>query len=572
VWGLLGKVRARLGRYRRQLLGQPLPARPVSPPTPVAGLSPLATKLAELDNSRQLGPRGFEALIAMLRTSADEVVTVREAARRGVDLPGGTAILRHDIDLDIENAVRFATLEAAHGLRSTYFVLHSAWYYRWQSGDAIAPMTLDALHRIASMGHEIGLHNDVIGVALQKRTDPTEILRSELEELRSHGFEIAGTAAHGDWAVINAGLVNYKVFAERAGTDPIDVEVDGQRMFSFTPRPLADFGLEYEAYSTPAKIYMADSGGRLNVHPQWVGSELQRGNGPVTILTHPEAWALVGMPMPTRRPPAIKSLPAAPSAPTRFERADEARPLRIIARGDCCSRRAVSMNPEMFGPVEYIKDEKSRSDFFVDHPAVGSPSRMDMMRYVSVDRINNSSHRYYQFCQTDRDTLGVRNADLIMLDSYGDMNFQAWQHRTFGWKLWAPMAFLRDTAKFYADFESVGYLSLDDSVAYHVALIEHYRRMNGHIPVLFLKQPIAYYEKLDDRAEFGELGSRLEELVPDLYYGSIPDADLEPDDMDSSGPGQTLHFTAKTYRQMIEVALEKGLAEWMPRTMLPSRD
>jgi len=194
-----------------------------------------------------------------------------------------------------------------------------------------------------------------------------------------------------------------------------------------------------------------------------------------------------------------------------------------------------------------------------------------MMRYVAVDRINSMSHRYYQFCQTDRNTLPVRNADLIMLDSYGDMNFQAWQHRVLGWKMWAPKAFVRDSERFNAEFESVGYLSLDDSIAYHVTLIEHYRRMNGHIPVLFLKQPIAYYSKLDDRAEFGELGARLEKIVPDLYFGVIDDAELEPADMDSSGPGQTLHFTARTYRQMIDVALEKGLAEWMPQTMLSSR-
>jgi hypothetical protein len=193
------------------------------------------------------------------------------------------------------------------------------------------------------------------------------------------------------------------------------------------------------------------------------------------------------------------------------------------------------------------------------------------MRYVAVERINGASHRHYQLCQTDRATLQVRNADLIMLDSYADMNFQAWQHRVHGWRLWTPMAAIRDRESFLREFQSVGYLSLEESVAYHVALIEHYRRMNGHIPVLFLNQPIAYYDKLQPRSEFRELGARLEEVVPDLYYGVIDDDELEPDDMDSSGPGQTLHFTARTYRRMIEVALEKGLSKWMPRTTAASR-
>ena len=36
--------------------------------------------------------------------------------------------------------------------------------------------------------------------------------------------------------------------------------------------------------------------------------------------------------------------------------------------------------------------------------------------------------------------------------------------------------------------------------------------------------------------------------------------------MGSCGPGQTLHFTGPTYRKMIQVALEKGLAEWLTPT------
>jgi hypothetical protein len=95
--------------------------------------------------------------------------------------------------------------------------------------------------------------------------------------------------------------------------------------------------------------------------------------------------------------------------------------------------------------------------------------------------------------------------------------------------------------------------------------------MNGHIPVLFLEQPIAYYDKLAHRAEFKELGARLEQIVPDLYFGTTEDEHLEPDDMDSSGPGQTLHFTAATYRRMIDLAMEKGLSEWLPRTTAASR-
>jgi hypothetical protein len=405
------------------------------------------------------------------------------------------------------------------------------------------------------------LHNNAVRVALDTGEDPIEVLAREIDQLRSHGFEILGTAAHGDSLVLASGVVNYDVFSER-GTSPRHASwthpSTGKTLeTTFTPVPMADLGLEYESYTVPHNLYLADSGGRWEYLPEFIESEFRRGKGPLQILTHPIYWAISGEPVPPRKRP-LSGVRRATPAP---------RPLRIVARGDCCSRRAVLMNPEFFGAdVDYIKDEKSRTDFFVDHPYVGSPSAVDMTNYVSVEKINNKSHRYYQLCQTDRGTMSVRGADLIMMDSYGDMNFQAWQHKTAGWKLWAPMAFLRDKPQFMTEFDSVGYLSLEESVAYHVQLIEHYRRMNGHIPVLFLNQPIALFDKLSDRAEFRELGSELEKVVPDLYYGVIDDDELEPDDMDSSGPGQTLHFTGKTYLRMIDVAMQKGLDSWLPRT------
>lgn len=575
----MGRLRKRLGRYRRQILRQPMPSRAPGPassdkaaPAPKAPvqqtpeLSPLEVRRAELAKKRVMGPHAFTWLTALLE-SADEVLTLREAAARGADLPPRAVALRHDIDHDIDNAVRLATLESALGLKSTYFVLHNAWYYRWQS-EGISPLTLDALERIASMGHEIAFHNDVLGESLETGMDPVELLRKELAELRSHGFDVVGTSGHGGLAVRKARLRNFDVFAEQAGTAPRTLEREDGGAVTYTPIPQSELGLEYEAYSVAQALYLSDAGARWNQPPELVRAEFERGLGPLQVLTHPEHWALAGESVTLRKAPARRPAHQRRTvAPLPVRSVEQDRPMRIISRGDCCSRRAVSMNKDLFGnQFQYIKDEKSRSDFFVDHPLVGSPTRADILRYVDVERVKSASQRHYLFCQTDRSTLAVRDADLLVLDSYGDMNFQAWQHKTDGWRLWAPLALLRDREAFTQEFESVGYLSLDESVSYHVALIEYYRRMNGDIPVLFLDQPIAYFDKLRPREQFRELGARLEQEVPHLYYGVIDDDDLEPDDMNSSGPGQTLHFTAATYRAMIEVALEKGLAQWMPRT------
>lgn len=64
-------------------------------------------------------------------------------------------ILRHDIDTDLAQAVRFAELEAQEGVRSTYFVLLRTDFYNPASRSS-----LESLRTIQAMGHEIGLHFD----------------------------------------------------------------------------------------------------------------------------------------------------------------------------------------------------------------------------------------------------------------------------------------------------------------------------------------------------------------------------------------------------------------------------
>lgn len=64
-------------------------------------------------------------------------------------------ILRHDIDMSLEAAVPVAEAEAALGTKAIYFVLLRSEFY-----NPFAPDGAAALARIASLGHEIGLHFD----------------------------------------------------------------------------------------------------------------------------------------------------------------------------------------------------------------------------------------------------------------------------------------------------------------------------------------------------------------------------------------------------------------------------
>lgn len=240
------------------------------------------------------------------------------------------------------------------------------------------------------------------------------------------------------------------------------------------------------------------------------------------------------------------------------------RPLRVVVRGDCCSRRAIVMNRDLFGGSgELIRDEKSRTDFLVDHADFGSPTEDDLRRVLAVEAMGRVQQAH-TLSQATRDTLSVTNADLIVMDNYADMQFQAWQHKSNRWKIWIHPKFVRDHETFEAEFEAMGRLTLEESFRNHVELVQRYRKKNGGIPILFFSQPIKYYSRLEVRAEFQELGPRLEAAVKGLYYAEITDDELEPDDMDSCGPGSTLHFSGSTYRTGIMRALQKGLAGELP--------
>lgn len=65
------------------------------------------------------------------------------------------AILRHDIDYSLEQAVRLAELEAGEDVRTTWFVLLRTDFY-----NAASKAGREAIRHTQVLGHEIGLHFD----------------------------------------------------------------------------------------------------------------------------------------------------------------------------------------------------------------------------------------------------------------------------------------------------------------------------------------------------------------------------------------------------------------------------
>jgi hypothetical protein len=79
----------------------------------------------------------------------------------------GTVVLRHDVDLSLDAAVRLAELEAGAGARATYFLMTGSVFYNLSSQEGES-----AIARLRKLGHRVGLHAVYPRVDLDERFDP----------------------------------------------------------------------------------------------------------------------------------------------------------------------------------------------------------------------------------------------------------------------------------------------------------------------------------------------------------------------------------------------------------------
>ncbi len=79
----------------------------------------------------------------------------------------GDLILRHDVDLSLDAALRMAELEAGAGARATYFLMTQSVFYNLQSHEGDR-----ALARLRELGHRVGLHAVYPHARLDGRFDP----------------------------------------------------------------------------------------------------------------------------------------------------------------------------------------------------------------------------------------------------------------------------------------------------------------------------------------------------------------------------------------------------------------
>ena len=83
------------------------------------------------------------------------------------DPQGGDLLLRHDVDLSLDGALRVADLEAEVEWPATYFLMTESVFYNLASKEGEA-----TLARLRELGHRVGLHAVYPRLELDDRFDP----------------------------------------------------------------------------------------------------------------------------------------------------------------------------------------------------------------------------------------------------------------------------------------------------------------------------------------------------------------------------------------------------------------
>ncbi len=181
-------------------------------------------------------------------------------------------ILRHDIDFQqgLDRALECAKIEQQLGVRATYFIRVHGEYNPFNFKNYMI------LKKIKTMGHEIGLHYEVLDFSTITQEEPRDILIRGTKILETVlNSRIKGIAAHNDFTGIN----NLEFWKNHS---------------------LSDFGFSYRAYDDKffqKMRYVSDSLGKWKWYlngkkraGKCMCEHIEEGIERLYILTHPKYW------------------------------------------------------------------------------------------------------------------------------------------------------------------------------------------------------------------------------------------------------------------------------------------
>jgi hypothetical protein len=204
--------------------------------------------------------------------------------------------IRYDIDATMDAAIRFAYRQNKYGIKSTFYILHTAPYYGvtnqgFFKRDNNLIYYLKALQDV--FGNEIGFHNDLVTLQVVYEIEPKAFLKNELLWLRENNIIVKGTTAHGSPYTYIYKYNNAYFWYDNF--DPVvshQFVTKGYTTYTLVRDRLANYDLEYDGGLLKPDYFFSDSytfyGQRWNM--DMVNLDTIKPGKKVIILLHPQHW------------------------------------------------------------------------------------------------------------------------------------------------------------------------------------------------------------------------------------------------------------------------------------------
>jgi len=198
----------------------------------------------------------YTGLLKTIKENGYQTMSVCNYIEYGSQENCKIAIMRHDVDRNINTALEMASIEEKFGVSSTY-------YFRY-------PQTFkpDIIKEIEKMGHEVGYHYETLSKKHGDYSKAIKLFEYELSEFNQH-FKVSTVCAHG-------ALSFYR-------------SLDLWNHYDYK-----DYGLIAEAYLSLRGIpYYSDTSRKwrdFNDTDEMINVLTEREDNIVYFLTHPGRW------------------------------------------------------------------------------------------------------------------------------------------------------------------------------------------------------------------------------------------------------------------------------------------
>ncbi|RAJ17905.1 polysaccharide deacetylase family protein [Olleya aquimaris] len=192
-------------------------------------------------------------------------------------------VFKHDVETNVERALKMAKIEAKHGIKATYYVQ-----------GYLLENNVKLLKDISDLGHEVTYHYDV----LDANNGDFEKAKTEFIQyvtaFEKYGFKIETLCPHGNPLMIRNGWNSNKDFFRKESiasefSNMLDIVVQLPATLASDYIYISDAGFQFKIIVN-VEDNDINNGGDINIHTLKEFENICTENKKIIFSTHPHRW------------------------------------------------------------------------------------------------------------------------------------------------------------------------------------------------------------------------------------------------------------------------------------------